>query len=83
MSDSKELTDDQKFQLESKRWTNRRRMAWLSLIFLIFVGTWAMFFADEKRLTNIEEILSSIIFATASVVGVYMGMATWAQLEKK
>jgi hypothetical protein len=78
-----QLTDEQKFQLESKRWRNRRHMAWTSLIFLIFVGLWAMFIAKESRLTAIHEILSSIIFANASVVGVYMGLATWAQIGKK
>ena len=83
MSEASNLTDDKKFELESRRWTNRRRMAWLSLVFLIFVGLWAMFIADEERLTAIEEILSSVIFATASVVGVYMGLATWAQMGKK
>ncbi len=83
MNDSTDLSEEKKFQLESRQWTNRRRMAWVSLMFLIFVGLWAMFIAEEKRLTAIDEIISSIVFAMASVVGVYMGLATWAQLGKK
>ena len=78
-----DTNEELEMKLESSRWKNRRRMAWVSLMFLIFVGLWSMFYAEPEKLKAIEEILSSVIFTTASVVGVYMGLATWQQMGKK
>lgn len=69
-------------ELETKRWKNRRRMAWVSLAFLIFVGFWVLFSPDIDRIAKISDVLNAIIYSMTTVVGVYMGLATWSQIGK-
>ncbi len=61
------------------RWKNRRRMAWTSLIGMLFI-TLCLFFApiDNERLKIISEPITWYYFASASVIGAYMGFTTWA-----
>lgn len=63
-----------------RRWKNRRRMAWLSLI-LMFVMTYFVFFTDYvdiERMKVLKEVVTWFYFACISIVGAYMGFTTWA-----
>ena len=66
--------------LDKKRWQNRRRMAWVSLLSMIgFTGL--IFFTKlvpESRLQILNEVITWYYFAMASVIGAYMGFTTWA-----
>ena len=64
----------------TRRWKNRRRMAWLSLI-AMFVMTFMVFFTDLveiERMKVLKEVITWFYFACISVVGAYMGFTTWA-----
>lgn len=62
-----------------ERWKNRRRMAWTCLI-AILVVTLLMFFApvEVERLKVISEAITWFYFASASIIGAYMGFTTWS-----
>jgi hypothetical protein len=66
-------------EMEKKRWRNRRRMAWTSLIAMNIV-TVILLFAPipEARLKVVSEPLIWSYFAFTSVIGAYMGFTTWA-----
>lgn len=66
--------------LMHKRWRNRRRMAWLSLI-AMFSMTYCVFFTDLvsiERMQVLKEVVTWFYFACISIVGAYMGFTTWA-----
>jgi hypothetical protein len=71
---------EQDVNLMARRWKNRRRMAWLSLI-VMFTMTGLVFFTDlvpNERMQVLKEPLTWFYFACISVVGAYMGFTTWA-----
>lgn len=62
------------------RWKNRRRMAWVSLISMIVVTFFILFTnaVSIEKLKVLGEVITWYYFASASVVGAYMGFTTWA-----
>ena len=62
------------------RWTNRRRMAWTSLISMVLITALILFtpLCPESRLKIVNEVITWYYFACASVIGAYMGFTTWA-----
>ena len=58
------------------RWSNRRKMAWLSLLFLMFITFSVVFFLPTNRITVLEPILGWFFITMSSIVGAYMGFAT-------
>ena len=70
--------------LNKKRWQNRRRMAWTSLLSMIVV-TYLILFTNlvpEERLKILSEVITWYYFCSASVIGAYMGF-TWASKSGK
>ena len=66
--------------LMQKRWRNRRRMAWISLLSMLVV-TAAILFTDLveiERLKILTEVITWFYFSCASIIGAYMGFTTWA-----
>ena len=62
------------------RWKNRRRMAWVSLISMLFI-TFLIFFTDAvsvEKLRVLREVITWFYFSCASIIGAYMGFTTWA-----
>ena len=62
------------------RWRNRRRMAWTSLASMLIV-TYLIFFTSfcpESRLKILGDVVTWYYFASASIIGAYMGFTTWA-----
>ena len=66
-------------EMEKRRWQNRRRMAWTSLVAMNII-TLLLLFApiSPDRLKIIAEPLIWSYFAFTSVIGAYMGFTTWA-----
>ena len=63
-----------------RRWKNRRRMAWTSLVSMI-VFTAAILFTDLvpiEKLKVLSEVITWYYLGCVSVVGAYMGFTTWA-----
>lgn len=70
--------------LDKKRWGNRRRMAWMSLVSIIAVTILILFtdLVPESRLQILSEVITWFYFSLASVIGAYMGFTTWASVKK-
>ena len=65
------------------RWTNRRRMAWASLLSIIFFS-FLIFFTNlipESRLAILQEPITWFYFCLSGVIGSYMGLTTWASIK--
>ena len=61
------------------RWKHRRRMAYLAMLSMVattsaLLSPWVA----ESRITAASDVLSWFYFAMASIVGAYVGFATWA-----
>ena len=76
MSREEQVTN---IDLEKRKWSNRRRMAWFAFISMILV-TAALLFApiELARIKILSEPITWFYFAMASVIGAYMGFTTWA-----
>ena len=62
-----------------ERWKNRRRMAWTSLIAILAVTGILLFGpVDVERLKVIGEPITWFYFASASIIGAYMGFTSWS-----
>lgn len=61
------------------QWKHRRRMAYMSLVSiiavtLILLGPWV----PVDRVEKLSDLISWFYFSLASIVGAYMGFATWS-----
>jgi len=82
MADKEEKNGNDK-ALILRRWKNRRRMAWMSLISMILV-TFGILFTElvsVERLNVLGDVITWYYFSCASVVGMYMGATTWASIK--
>lgn len=66
------------------QWKHRRRMAYMSLISIIAVtgimlGPWV----PVERVEKLSDLISWFYFSLASIVGAYMGFATWSAKQAK
>lgn len=61
------------------RWQHRRRMAYLSLgsMIIVMIGCLTPYIPVE-RVKAAENVIDWFYFAMASIVGAYMGLATWS-----
>jgi len=61
------------------RWRHRRRMAYISLYSMLAATVYALGpWIPETRLDKLSSIIEWFYFAMASVVGAYMGFASWS-----
>lgn len=61
------------------RWKHRRRMAYVAL-YSMLISTSYVFgpWVPVERLEHLSDVISWFYFAMASIVGAYMGFATWS-----
>jgi branched-subunit amino acid transport protein len=65
--------------LNKKRWQNRRRMAWLSLISMTII-TYLILFTNlvpNEKMKILGDVITWYYFCSVSVVGAYMGVTAW------
>ncbi len=76
------LTYEQKVEWQTKRWKNRRRMAWISMANLTVIVL-LYFFAPipDSRLEIIADPLAMITFVFAGIVASYMGATTFEKIK--
>ncbi|NIT14187.1 MAG: hypothetical protein GTN99_08115 [Candidatus Dadabacteria bacterium] len=56
-----------------RRWNNRRRMAWISLMAIIGFGVGAM----VNEFTQPQaDIISAVIYTLGAIIGAYVGFVT-------
>lgn len=86
MCDNEIKTEEQlSNDIEQKRWKNRRRMAWLSLMSIIVITLLILLtdLVSIERLKVLSEVITWFYFCCASVIGAYMGFTTWANMKGK
>ena len=66
--------------LNSYTWKNRRRMAWGAFYSILIVTVLCFFYVDLNRLEKLETVITWFYMAMASIVGAYMGFATYASV---
>jgi len=69
-------------QESNVRWKNRRRMAWISLFYIIIKTLLLLFVVDPERIKVLEQPLTWSYFCAAGIVGAYMGAATFEHLGR-
>lgn len=76
------LSNVEKNMTEDK-FKNRRRMAWAAMItIVILTGILVSPYIENERIKSLENILDMVYISLASIVGAYMGFATWASKNK-
>lgn len=66
-------------KITEDKFKNRRRMAWLAMISMaVYTAVLLTPVIEETRIKSLENILDMFYIAMASIVGAYMGFATWA-----
>lgn len=61
------------------RWKHRRRMAYIALFSMLVLTAYAVSpWIEIARLEKLSDIIEWFYFAMASIVGAYMGFATWS-----
>jgi hypothetical protein len=70
------IENKEQAELELIKRTNRRRMAWSSLIAIFIVMGICFIIPDEKAKT-LEEIITLFFIANASIVAGYFGFSAW------
>lgn len=68
------------------KWTNRRRMSWLSLIFFFFfmiISTILIVVAplDTMKVQALSYVIYSVTFVCVMIVGAYMGTTAWSAVQ--
>ena len=76
------LSEKEKIAWQTRRWKNRRRMAWLAMWNLTGIVL-LYFFAPipDTRLAIIAEPLAMITFGFVGIVGAYMGFTTFEKYK--
>jgi len=71
--------DEEKKQadVELIKRTNRRRMAWSSLIAMFIVMATMLFVIPPEKAKALEEIVTLFFIANASIVAGYFGFSAW------
>ena len=67
-------------ELEIIRRSHRRKMAWISLFFLIGMSVSLLFFVDIETLKSLGNMTDWIYITFGSIVGVYMGSDTFEKI---
>lgn len=66
-------------KITEDRFKNRRRMAWMAITTMaVYTAVILTPLIDIERIKSLENILDMFYIAMASIVGAYMGFATWA-----
>lgn len=74
----RELNNPFEDPMHPSRWKHRRRMAYSALISVFVVTAYLLVWADNDRIEALDSIIEWFYFTQASIVGAYMGFASWA-----
>lgn len=65
----------------SNRWKNRRAMAWISFSYVHALVLYLIIKLPD--ISNIEGIINTFLILAGSIIGTYIGFATWDDIQKK
>ena len=68
---------EKEIEIYEQRARNRRRMAWVSLLAMIFTAIALMFFVDNNRLDKLSGLLELYWLGLGGVVATYVGVSAW------
>lgn len=80
---SNKITNKEEFELNSKRWKNRRRMAWLSLMAILVVTYYSMVKMDIERIEALSNVITWFYTIMGSIVCAYCGLATFDDIKDR
>jgi uncharacterized membrane protein YhaH (DUF805 family) len=83
MPKGKTSIEDSKFELNAKRWKNRRRMAWLCLLSMLVLTYYIVVVVDENRIEVLQPVITWFYTVMGSIVGAYHGLATFEDVKTK
>lgn len=70
--------NDKEYAMYERKATNRRKIAWVSLVAMIATAFSIMFLIPETRLERIKDMLDLYWISLGGIVGAYVGMSAWA-----
>lgn len=70
--------DEKEYAIYERKATNRRKLAWVSLIAMIATAYCIMFLVPETKLERIKDMLDLYWISLGGIVGAYVGMSAWA-----
>lgn len=70
--------DEKEYAIYERKATNRRKLAWVSLIAMIVTAFCIMFLVPETKLERIKDMLDLYWISLGGIVGAYVGMSAWA-----
>jgi len=79
---TEETKTEESIEMTNRRWKNRRRMAWTSLVFIIVQTVLLLFIVDPERIKILTEPITWSYFCSAGIVGAYMGAATYEHIKR-
>ena len=85
MSNDELIEAERDLLIQKKKWQNRRRMAWVSLISMVGITVLILFtnIVSIERLKVLSDVITWFYFSCASVIGSYMGFTTYASVKKE
>jgi len=82
MDEEKIKKEERELELDIKRWRNRRRMAWISLMAILVVTYLMLYQIGIERIKVLKEVITWFYTVMGSIIGAYVGFATWASKKK-
>jgi bacteriorhodopsin len=79
----KERIQRHKISMTREKWKTRRQMAWICLSSFVFLTLCMFFYISDSRVSSLKEIYSTLSLFCLSVVGMYMGAATYFDTKDK
>lgn len=70
--------DEKEYAIYQRKATNRRKIAWVSLVAMIATAFCIMFLVPETKLERIKDMLDLYWISLGGIVGAYVGMSAWA-----
>ena len=69
-------------EMQHRRWSNRRRMAYFSLFSIFMVTYWALFIIPIERLKVLSDVITWFYLVFGSIVGGYVGFSVYEHIKK-
>ena len=74
---------DAELKRDSKKWTNRRRMSWMSLIGLFAMTVYIFYGMPLERIEALKGMIEWMYLLFSSIPLTYLGVATYSDIKKR
>lgn len=89
LNDDIETIEEAQFRLEERKWSHRRDIAKKSfyLMVLMILATFALLFVGDgsiiQHMSSVSEIFVMGLISVTSIIGMYFGATTYADIKRK